>query len=226
MLLGNYSVLTKAPGRSFGGSTVSDCRGNWGKSGAARGRFFPKDVSTNPNYKYGTPNGYRPPFSWVIAQKDGGLASNTIINGSGTLTISSLAGGLAASATLSGSGSLTATLSLIVSAAATLSGSGGLTASIRATIDAAATLAGSGDLTASIKALANAVAALSGSVDVDATIRATGNMEAEITPYTTLSPENLAASVWNSLIEDYETAGTMGKVQGKTLTTNKFIALK
>ena len=226
MLLGNNSVLTKNPGRAFGGPTVSAEPGNWGKSGPSRGRFFPANVVTNPNYKYGTPNGYRPPYSWVIAQKNGGMASINNLNGTGTLSITSLAGGLNAVANLSGSGSLSGVAQLIVSAVATLSGSGTLSATLRGTLNASANLAGSGSLTASLKALANAIATINGAGSVDATIRAIGNMEAEITPYTALSPENLASSVWNSLAEEYEADGTMGKIQGKTLTTNKFIALK
>jgi hypothetical protein len=228
MLIGNYSVLNKSPGRAFGGSTVSDSKGNWGKSGAARGRFYPADVATNPNYKYGTPNGYRPPYSWVIAQKDGGMASNTIINGEGLLTISSLAGGKAAVATLSGSGTISsAALALIVSAVAMLSGSGAISsAPLVGIANMAATLAGDGDLTGSLKAIGKLIATVNGNGGFTATLKGTGNMVASITPFTTLSPENLASSVWNSLVEDYETSGTMGQVQGKTLTTSKFLALK
>ena len=36
-------------------------------------------------------------------------------------------------------------------------------------------------------------------------------MSAELTPFTTLSPENLAASVWNAVAASYNTSGTMGE---------------
>jgi len=35
-------------------------------------------------------------------------------------------------------------------------------------------------------------------------------MSASITPFTELSPQNLAAEVWNSIAADFNTAGTMG----------------
>lgn len=42
------------------------------------------------------------------------------------------------------------------------------------------------------------------------------SLEGEWTPFTTLSPENLAAAVWNSVATDYIDAGTMGEVMNQT----------
>lgn len=69
-LLGNRSVLLKSPGRFFGGSTVSDNRSNFGTQGSTRGRYFGGFPQTNA-----TPQGYRPPYSWIIAIKNGEMSS-------------------------------------------------------------------------------------------------------------------------------------------------------
>jgi hypothetical protein len=89
MLLGNVSVLNKNPGRAFAGSTVSDTRASWNKSGAARGFL------NVPERAYSSlPNGCRPPFSWGAPQKAGGLSCTTGARGSGAVASLNLAGGL------------------------------------------------------------------------------------------------------------------------------------
>ena len=75
-----------------------------------------------------------------------------------------------------------------------------------------------GDATWSITA-ANANLGLIVPFGGDATFTITGtadlkgicSLAGDITPYTELSPENLAAAVWNALSSAYETAGTMGE---------------
>jgi len=290
-LIGNYTVLAKNPGRAFSGSTISDNRSQWNKSGAVRNRYI------DPNYDdtAGTPNGYRPPYTWIIPQETGGLSSYTLVVGTGGIGAANLAGGingeatltgagalaalitgrapitatlaglaaltatleatgrldaslggtgaltadliavLNASATLSGSGtistadiqsvvnaiatlagtsSITATLAGAVAAAANLSGVGGITATLTATVDAAASLAGAGSMTGTLTALANAVAALTGTGAATGTMRADGFMEANISVALSsdpLTPEALAAAVWNTIAEDVNTAGTTGQ---------------
>jgi hypothetical protein len=69
-LIGNRSVLLKSPGRYFGGSTVSDNRSNFGTPGSTRGRYFGGVPAINA-----TPSGYRPPYSWILAIKNGEMSS-------------------------------------------------------------------------------------------------------------------------------------------------------
>lgn len=193
-LLGNYSVLTKGPGRAFGGSTVSDTRANWTKSGAVRGRYC---QTGGFDAKYGTPNGYRPPGSWVIPIKSGALSSTNLINGAGTFAVSGEMG-VNGSATLTGSGDLAAIGQLVVSAIATLTGSGELSGNIVAVLNAAAALAGTGDLTGSIVAIGHALAEVTGTGALTLTSYATGELAAAIQPFSELSPESLASAVWSS----------------------------
>lgn len=196
-LLGNYSVLNKNPGRAFAGSSISDSRYQSGKSGPARGQFTSVEALGFSSYS-GVPNGYRPPYSWVLPQVSGALSTYTSIMGSGSVALT-LAGGKNAEATLAGFGEVTGTGGLIVSAVANLVGSGTISsADARAILSAAATLSGSGTFAATVDAIGFASAGLSGVGTVSPTPTAIGVLEADLTPFTELSPQSLAASVWSS----------------------------
>lgn len=235
-LLGNRSVLLKSPGRYFGGSTVSDNRSNWNTPGSTRGRYGRQD-GTFP-HKSAVPEGYLHPYAYVMPQDSGAIAAHSTIAGVGTLAAANLAGGRNAEATLIGAGQLVnAACGLIVSAVATLTGSGTLTAAINSSLEAAATLAGSGQITAALGALADAIATLAGQGVVLSTLVGKGNIEADLTPFTELSPQALAAQVLD--LEDVETgltvrqslrliaAATGGKVSGaagSTITIRNAVA--
>ena len=126
-LIGNRSVLLKSPGRYFGGSTVSDNRSNFGTPGSTRGRYFGGFPQINA-----TPSGYRPPYSWIMAIKNGEISS---VNLAGISIGSSgaIAGGKNASGTASIVFGLSGTGGLISSASGTasisFSATGGLFAS-------------------------------------------------------------------------------------------------
>ncbi len=213
-LLGNYSVLNKTPGRYFGGTSatggyVVGTRANWGKPAGARFSGTAGYYAKSP-----TPDGYRPPYCWVMARKSGALAAHTYgINGTATVA-ANLAGGKNATADLSGLGVISnAPLQLIVSASADLSGSGTITAAnLVAVLNASADLTGSGTLAANVSALASMLAALSGTGTVALVPYAIGHMQADITPFTELSPENLAAAVWAALAAENNDANTMGEL--------------
>ena len=123
-----------------------------------------------------------------------------------------LAGGINIESDLTGEGTISnANLALILSAVATLSGVGTLTAAITGKLEASADLAGSGDVTGALGALASAVCSMIGTGTISsADMRAIANMSCDITPFTTLSPENLAAAVWNAIAADFNDSGTMG----------------
>lgn len=160
MLLGNYSVLTKSPGRFSAGSTVSDNRSNWSKSGQVRAFLNEIPISA-------IPNGCTPPVSWGIARKSGGIACYTGAVGLSNVANLNLAGGLAADAALTGSGDITlANVLYIIVANAALVGSGDITSNIKGGLEAQASLAGSGDILATIAAALSMEAALVGSGDV------------------------------------------------------------
>lgn len=207
MLIGNYNVLSKTPGRFLGGSTVADARSNFIISGAAVNRFTAFAAFSS------VPVGYVPPYSWLLPMRGGGMAVSNNIYGSGDVDAANLAGGLNADAALTGTGDIVgAALALVVSAVAALSGSGALTADILGKLEAAATLAGDGDITAALGALAGLASALTGSGALTSDIIAKAFMEADIiVTGDALSSANVGSAVWGALSSANNAAGTMGE---------------
>lgn len=207
MLIGNYSVLNKNPGRAFGGSTVSDTRAQSGKSGPARGRFAGWASYSSLS---ATPRGTRPPSSWVLPIDAGDLAATNELTAAATLAGSG-AMGVNGVAALTGTATLVGTGALIVSAVAAITAGVTVTADVLAILQLSADLAASGNVTGALVALGNAVAAITGAGTVTPTPSAIGHMEAAIQPYTELSPQSLASAVWSSLAASFNEAGTMGE---------------
>ena len=165
----------------------------------------------------------------------GALDAAASLSGSGTITSATLASVVDIAASLVGVGAIShADMAGVLSAVASLSGSGDITvANLAGAILATATLTGSGTVTppqldgiwsmqanldgsgsvlAGIRAIGHVVAELTGTGTASLTSGAVpGYMEASITPFTELSPQNLAAAVWNSLVATFQEAGSMGE---------------
>lgn len=240
MLVGNYSVLQKGPGRFVAGSTTSvegQVRSNFSKSGANRNRFY-VDQTTVALALYAIPTGTYPDIAWLIPQISGQIASTQPIQGAGTQT-GTLAGGLNAAAGLTGSGDITSAIAqLVISMAANLAGDGTVSAAdLRGYLQASANLSGSGDLTAAAAALAWMSAATDGTGSItNATPYASGNMSADILSYSALTPEGIRDAVWNAIAANYDLNATMGELLhnaaagggggGGGLTLGQFLALQ
>lgn len=211
MLIANYSIINQICGHNHSGVTNPM---QWLRPHVMRGYYSYSDVNPNKEQirRDSFPTGTNPPACYILGDKGALLSSTNTTNGVGTLT-GNAAMGRAIAAGLTGTGTITnANLSLIIQLACnTLTGSGTLTASMSGLVQLASSLAGSGSLTASLKLIAYITSTLTGSGSVSATLRGTASLEADITPFTTLSPENLAASVWNSLAASFNSAGTMGE---------------
>lgn len=204
-LIGNYSVLNKllaqfTNGTSTAGAYAAVTPSNYQKSGMFVNRFGSFDQT-------GTyPIGYRPPYGFRLALRDGGMASSTQANAALSTT-----GNLAGGRNLEASSSFTLTvtdaqLDQIVSAVA----NGTLSfAKLNAILAGAANAGASGTLTfTATSALAGAkfsvTASASGSLSgAGSVLTAIGHMEAEGGGATPLSPEGLAASLLDN--EDIET---------------------
>lgn len=157
----------------------------------------------------GFPTGSNPPYAIVMGDKGGLLSSSNTISGSSSTSIS-MAMGLAAQSALSGSGDLTGGLSLVIQLACGILAEGDLSASLVGKLEMASALAGQGDLEASLGLIAFVVSEITGSGSVEGTFYGTASLAADISSSSTLSPENLAAAVWNSIAASFNTAGTMG----------------
>jgi len=177
VLIGNFNVLSKHPGRDIGGGASGLGYGLGHMTKAGRGRF------TNDAWepKSGVPDGYRPPYSWIIPLTAGALSARNSLIGEGDFA-GAITGGKNAAATLAGSGALAGTGQLIISMLASLSGAGAVSsASLQAFLQLAAALSGTGSLAAVATGKGNILAALNGTGDADATATAKGTLAAAIT---------------------------------------------
>lgn len=236
MLIGNYSVLNKGPGRWLGGTSTAHASGigaaqvqtraNWGKTGAER-NFAMQDRSTAALDYFSIPDGYLG-RAFVLPLKAGGLSSHEWLQGVTTLS-AAMAAGKNGVANLTGTGTLTATGQLVVSGASALSGVGSVSAVIKAARGGAASVTAAATVSGTAVAKGHMTASLSGSSSVSATRYATGTLTCAITPFTDLSPQALASQILDA--EDIETsmsvrqalrliaAATAGKVSGASGTT-------
>lgn len=169
-LIGNGFRLLSNPARvmTSGLTAQSLQRSNWNRPGESRNIWAGEATvvaGVSIADRDSIPSGTRPPASWVLSPKAGGLASRGEIDGAGDLD-GAIAGGLGAVAALTGDGDLAATISALAQSATTLAGAGDLAGAIDALALASATLDGSGDISATIGALAAIAAAMSGSGDV------------------------------------------------------------
>jgi len=176
MLLTNYAIRNAGQSRALGGNLDPTYNYNLNKMMT----FYVGDnnvVSVTDTQSY--PIGYRPPYSLVLAPKEGGMSAYN--SGTGAVTGTGVLG-LFATADLAGIGLISdAAMALTVEMVAALAGTGSLTSSIIGQLEAIATLAGSGSLTAAASALAGMVAALTGSgLLSDAQQQALGQMVATI----------------------------------------------
>lgn len=206
-LIGNRSVLHKSPGRFLSGTIASIERSNFGKAGMLAGRF----ESLSPIFA-AIPTGHLSPSAWALPRTAGGLSA---INEAGaTLSAGDL--NLAEGRNIAGDTTFAfaladADLQLVVSANGTatftFTQSGALAGALQAVGAATATFTVS---TATLGAIIDAIAAASFSLTGSATARATGELAGDITPFTELSPQNLAAAVWGALAAAINEPGTAG----------------
>lgn len=210
MLLGNYQQVNANPGRGIG---IHDNPAIWRKFGSFNNFYYGDSHVTGETDKSARPNGYAGEYAWHLSPKAGGLSSYNEVNGTGTLTVSSLALGRAVAAALAGVGTIdSGSLSLISSMAVAIAGSGTLSASMVGVVNMACGLAGSGDVTAAMGALAFCVAALSGSGSLASDLRGKLSMSSDI--YVNQAEETvqqIVDAVWNALAAEYDLTGTMGE---------------
>ncbi len=217
MLIGNGVRLSASnPMRQFGAAAAGTAeRAAWAQQGALR-NFYAGEATVVSGASIASlscyPSGVRHPASWSMPTKAGGLSARN----EAQITLSGSASG-ALGRNIEGSTSITvgvadAALQLIVSA----SGSAVIAFSGAGTLAGALAAAGTAAITftvddATLGAIVSATGTATVSLASDATLTAIGHLAGDITPYTELSPENLAAAVWNALQSAYQAAGTMGE---------------
>jgi hypothetical protein len=217
MLLGNRTVYQKSPvvfrnGNASSAAYSSIVINNFTQSGRNR-NIFSNDFIHKVN---SVPIGYSNPYNFLMAQKAGGIASLKQLSAN-ISTIADVAAGKNAESNISASIVLSdAQMGLIVSAISDLSASISVTdAGIAAVLDMIANgITASGSLNApTLGAISDIIANLIGSGEISSgTLNdSPGFMTSDITPYTELSPESLAAAVLNAILADYNASGSVGE---------------
>jgi hypothetical protein len=205
----NTTLLAQLPLRQIGGSPGT-FRSMW-----SRGDRMNQSVGQGiPSKLAGIPSGHLAPSSWVLPYKPGAMSSFTNL----VVTVTPGTLNLAAGVNINGSTTVTITVNpasgqLIVSA----SGSTSITFSLAANLAGALSASGSTSFSftvnnATLGAIVNAIGAALVQFSNSATVKATGNLSGDITPFTELSPQNLAAAVWSALSSAYNDPGTMGEL--------------
>jgi hypothetical protein len=141
------------------------------------------------------------------------LNGTASLSGSGGITNASIAGVLSAVATIAGTSTFTGDIAGALNAVSALVGSSSFTGDIVGKWEMVGALTGNGSITtANANAIANLISALIGNGSITtSTISGPASMSADVTPYTALSPESLAAAVLNSLLASYTNPGTVGE---------------
>ena len=204
----NTILLAQLPLRYRGGDPGT-LRSMWGRTDL-RNQTVGEGISSELP---GIPYGHLAPSSWGLPYRGGAMSAYTYRGATFTLGALNVAAGVNAE----GAATLTFTagpsqLDLIVSAI----GSSTVTFTASATALVALNASGSSTVTftvgaATLGAIIDAVASALVSFTASATPRATGNMAGNITPFTELSPQNLASAVWSALATANNEPGTMGE---------------
>ena len=223
MLIGNYCVLNKTPGRWFAGNSTSHAtgvgvsahspmRGAWNTNGPRRCAHYPEGTAALKAIGYPT-GGYQS-VSWMFPYLPRDITSHSETQGGSTGTLSMQSGWNIAGLAEGTTPTAEATLQLVVSMVATALGEATTNANLNAALGLSGSAAGEATHNAIINALAWAIGQADGTSTATLTSYATGQLQGSITPFTELSPEGLAAAVWNSLVAQHQEDGTMGKALG------------
>lgn len=200
-LIRNGSHQITGLNRVFGAVGAYGLRSNFDRNGAFKAFDSGEHAVSNVTNRNSIPNGARHPYSWKQPTKAGGLGTHNEAQGSATATLSMASGiniaGLAEGTTPTAQ----ATLQLVVSMLATALGEATVSGNLNAALGMSGTSAGVASQTAVINALAWAIGQANGDATATLVSYATGELAGSITPFTELSPENLAAAVWGQIIE-------------------------
>lgn len=206
----NTTILAQLPLRQFGG-LPAQMRSMWGRTDLRNmtvGEGIPTELA-------GIPAGHYAPSSWRLPYQAGQLSAFTFRGATFSGSLS-----MAAGVNLDGSSTFTFTvgpsqLELVVSAtgstsfAFTVSGNAAAVLQAVGAINVAFTV-GPSTLGAESGVFGNSTFTFSGT----ATPRADGNISGAVTPFTELSPQSLAAAVWDALLANHTTVGSAGYALG------------
>jgi hypothetical protein len=224
MLIGNYCVLNKTPGRWFGGSSTSHASGvgisahnylrsNWNTKGSQRGIHYP-DGGTTTLKLIAYPTGYNG-NGWMLPYTSGALSSHSNIDLGFGISPLPLIPALNAQTQIDWNITINqAALALTVGGQSTINFNLDITPlpNLSGSLAASASVPFNLTTTAFLGAINGAGATLSMSFTVNATETGKGFISASITNEgEAVTPTSVAAAVWNALTAVYSAPGTMGQ---------------
>ena len=206
MQIGNGSIYKMNPMRQWGGNTLhNDYIQNRFASVIWRARAF--------GILHSVPCATQPPYSAILAQKGGDLASRNVVAGEGTLSGPGVSLGLAHAASLTGQGTISAaSLSMIIRMVADLTASGTITgAAMVGSLSLAADLVGQGELGSALALIVWMTADLLGISVTEGNLTGLVHMSCDISSSgDVVTAQSCAAAVWSALASAYNEDGTMG----------------
>jgi hypothetical protein len=231
MLIGNYSVLNKTPGRWLGGNSTSHASGvgsaqvqnrsNWGGSGARRNGAI-NEYSTDAYELASMPGGYGG-RGWMMPRTAGGISSHYASRGVAAFS-GSIAEGRNLAATFAGVAAFTGTGALVVSGSGSFAGVAAFSGNVIAALAAAGTFAGVASFSGAVVAQGNIAGTFAGVAAFEAIRYATGSMSGSFAPPVTLEAQGFSAYLLDTEIVEtgltlrqalrLVTAATAGKISG------------
>jgi hypothetical protein len=200
MLVGNGVRLNSNPMRQLSAPLANVVhRASWMQAGAGRNQW----THTGRDRRSGVPDGLLAPSSWRLPITGGGMSARNVVFV--TTTLGSLL--MASGRNVDGSTTLTfsvpnADLQLVVSASGTTAITFSGSSTLAGALDAIGTTAITFTVpTPTLGALIDALATVAVTWSGTGTARATGALAGDITPFTELSPQTLAAAVWAEVLE-------------------------
>jgi hypothetical protein len=204
----NGRLLQQSPLRFRGGSVLSMEAAEINKSSFRN--IYAGEAGIDP--RSAIPNGNLDGGSWVFPQKSGGMSAYKSVSGLGLL-IGSLALGLPGASTIAGTSTVTATGSVLANMAGAITGSGTVTADATIVLNGAINITASSTETFNPSALGNIEAAVGNNTGTVYGIPfASGVITCDISPFTELSPQNLATAVWSAEVSQNIESGSMGRL--------------
>ena len=164
---------------------------NMARTGAARNLSAGQGITDD---KVGKPMGYLHPGAWMLPQKGGAMSSHNRTKGAATATLTLVSGRNVAGSS-AGTSTAAATLQLVVSMVASAAGIATVTGNVFAALGMVGSSTGSSTATAQKNALGWLYGSSAGSCTATLTRYATGRLYGSISPFTELSPQNLADAV-------------------------------
>lgn len=196
-LIANGSTIYGGNPLAYGGvSFLTGMRSNWTNPGQMRGAFMttPGEVVDTA----GRPNGYQPPYTWLIPQTGGGLSAYNSITASESLAADLVMGQGVDAALVADGGITTADMGVVVACAATMVAAAAMNPSMDAVSQLVSTLAATGDLASAMQGLAWMVSNLvADGTTAGSDLFGTAEMSAELTTAgDVLTAAAVASAVW------------------------------